>query len=58
MLIYLADTVSRELLGYHDNLPIRNHLESYWIMKNKKNNIDTWSIVEGDNNEIKQTKTD
>ena len=54
MLVYLADTVSREQLGYHQIMPIRNHLESYWRMKNKKNNIDTWFIAKGDNNEIKQ----
>lgn len=40
MKIYLADTITREHLNYNKELKIKNHLESYWALKNKKVGID------------------
>jgi hypothetical protein len=47
MKIYLADTIQREHLKYHNDIYICNHLESYFKLINK--NIKGWKIYENKN---------
>ena len=46
MKIYLACTINRENQNYNKELFVKNHLESYWALKDKKNNIETWTIID------------
>lgn len=57
MKIYFADTIQREFLEYNKKFNIKNHLESYWSLINKKNNINEWSIIRGNNANRKKKTT-
>lgn len=49
MKIYLADTVQREHLNYHQKFPVANHLESYFSIISKKTDISKWHIFQRNN---------
>ena len=45
MRVYFADTIQRELLGHNQKLNIRNHLESYFFMIHRKENLLRWWLI-------------
>lgn len=44
MKIYLADAKQIDWLGFGRKLKVKNYLESYWVIKNKKIDILKWEM--------------
>jgi len=52
MKIYLADTFQREHLNYHNDLDLKNHLESFFkLMRERENLIKSWRIFNENRNQ-------